>query len=75
MKSNRRNFLKLSGLTGVGLSAGNIFKAFAGNDEKRMKQMELLSHDFFVFENAETGEVNVLYRREDGNYGILEPER
>lgn len=38
-------------------------------------QMELLSHDFFVFENAETGEVNVLYRRGDGNYGILEPER
>lgn len=38
-------------------------------------QMELLSHDFFVFENAETGEVNVLYRREDANYGILEPER
>lgn len=38
-------------------------------------QMELLSHDFFVFENARTGDVNVLYRREDGNYGILEPER
>lgn len=37
-------------------------------------QMELLSHNFFVFEN-ESGEVNVLYRREDGNYGILEPER
>lgn len=40
-----------------------------------VEQMELLSHDFFVFENAQTGEVNVLYRREDGNYGILEPER
>lgn len=40
-----------------------------------VEQMELLDHDFFVFENAETGEVNVLYRREDGNYGILEPER
>lgn len=38
-------------------------------------EMELLSHSFFVFENVETGEVNVLYRREDGNYGILEPER
>lgn len=38
-------------------------------------QMELLSHDFFVFENAETGEVNVLYRRDDDNYGLLEPER
>jgi ribosomal subunit interface protein len=40
-----------------------------------VEQMELLSHDFFVFENAQSGEVNVLYRREDGNYGILEPER
>jgi putative sigma-54 modulation protein len=38
-------------------------------------EMELLSHSFFVFENAESGEVNVLYRREDGNYGILEPDR
>ena len=34
-----------------------------------------LSHDFFVFENSDSGEVNVLYRREDGNYGILEPEK
>lgn len=40
-----------------------------------VEQMEMLSHDFFVFENAQTGEVNVLYRREDDNYGILEPER
>lgn len=40
-----------------------------------VEQMELLDHDFFVFENATTGEVNVLYRREDDNYGLLEPER
>ncbi|HVK05251.1 MAG TPA: ribosome-associated translation inhibitor RaiA [Armatimonadaceae bacterium] len=39
-----------------------------------VEQMELLSHDFFVFENAESNQVNVLYRRGDGNYGILEPE-
>ena len=37
-------------------------------------QMELLSHDFFVFINAETEQVNVLYRRRDGNYGLIEPE-
>lgn len=43
--------------------------------EEAVAQMELLSHDFFVFENADTGQVNVLYRREDGNYGLLEPER
>lgn len=38
-------------------------------------QMELLSHDFFVFYNAESGNVNILYRRKDGDYGILEPKR
>jgi putative sigma-54 modulation protein len=43
--------------------------------DEAVAQMELLSHDFFVFENAETNKVNVLYRREDGNYGLLEPER
>ncbi len=37
-------------------------------------QMELLGHDFFVFRNAETEQVNVLYRRRDGNYGLIEPE-
>jgi putative sigma-54 modulation protein len=38
-------------------------------------QLELVGHDFFVFENAETGEVNVVYRRRDGNYGLIEPQR
>jgi len=37
-------------------------------------QMELLGHDFFLFLNADTGEVNLLYRRKDGNYGQIEPE-
>jgi putative sigma-54 modulation protein len=37
-------------------------------------QMELLGHDFFVFRNAETDQVNVIYRRKDGNYGLIEPE-
>lgn len=45
------------------------------SEPEAVAQMELLSHDFFVFENSETGQVNVLYRRGDGNYGILEPER
>jgi putative sigma-54 modulation protein len=42
--------------------------------EEAAMQMELLNHDFFVFLNAETEQVNVLYRRKDGNYGLIEPE-
>jgi putative sigma-54 modulation protein len=37
-------------------------------------QMDLLGHEFFVFVNSKTGEVNVLYKRKDGNLGLLEPE-
>ena len=37
-------------------------------------QMELLGHDFFVFSNAETEEANVVYKRKDGSYGLIEPE-
>lgn len=39
-----------------------------------IEQMELLGHDFFVFLNGETNEVNIAYAREDGNYGILRPQ-
>ena len=37
-------------------------------------QMELLGHNFFVFSNAETDEVNVVYKRKNGTYGLIEPE-
>lgn len=37
-------------------------------------QMELLGHNFFLFKNDETGALNVVYRREEGNYGLLEPK-
>ncbi len=37
-------------------------------------QMELLGHSFYVFANAETGQVNVVYRRKGGTYGLIEPE-
>ena len=39
-----------------------------------IKQMELLEHDFFLFFNAEAAELHLLYRRRDGNYGLIEPE-
>ncbi len=41
--------------------------------EEAVLQMELLGHNFFVFSNAETDEVNVVYKRRDGNYGLIEP--
>lgn len=44
------------------------------SDEEALDQMELLGHDFFVFFNAEEEAINVLYRRHDGNYGLLQPE-
>lgn len=42
--------------------------------EEAVTQMELLGHDFFLFYNSASGEFNVLYRRQDGHYGIIEPE-
>jgi putative sigma-54 modulation protein len=42
--------------------------------EEAVLQMNLLGHSFYVFRNARTDEVNVLYRRKDGNYGLIEPE-
>ena len=37
-------------------------------------QMELTGHNFFVFVNAETGQVNVVYKRKGNTYGLIEPE-
>jgi putative sigma-54 modulation protein len=42
--------------------------------EEAVLELELIGHDFFVFRNADTNEVNVLYRRRDGAYGLIEPE-
>ena len=43
--------------------------------EEAALQMDLLDHAFFVFISADTGDVNVVYRRRDGNYGLIEPAR
>ena len=43
--------------------------------EEALEQMKLLEHDnFFIFYNGETNAMNVLYRRRDGSYGLIEPE-
>lgn len=44
------------------------------SEEEAIDQMELLGHDFFVFYNATIDSINVLYRRSDGNFGLLQPE-
>ena len=52
-------------------------KQFAINPmipEDAVFQLELIGHDFFVFRSADTGDVNVVYRRRDGNYGLIEPQ-
>jgi putative sigma-54 modulation protein len=41
--------------------------------EEAVLQLELVGHDFFVFRNADSGEVNVVYRRRDGDFGLIEP--
>ena len=41
--------------------------------DEAVLQLELVGHDFFVFRNAESDETNVVYRRRDGDYGLIEP--
>jgi putative sigma-54 modulation protein len=42
--------------------------------QEAVMQMNLINHDCYVFTNSETEDVNVVYRRRDGNYGLIEPE-
>ncbi len=42
--------------------------------EDAVLELELVGHDFFVFRNADSGDVNVLYRRKSGGYGLIEPQ-
>lgn len=42
--------------------------------EDAIMQMEMLGHNFYLFNNADTGRMSVLYIRQDGDYGLLEPE-
>ena len=42
--------------------------------EEAVLQMDMIGHSFFVFSNSVTGETNVVYRRKDGRYGLIEPQ-
>ncbi len=50
------------------------FEVTAMTPEEAIEQMELLGHDFFIFYNPETASINLVYRRRDGNYGLIQPE-
>ena len=39
-----------------------------------MLQLELLGHSFYMFTNGDSGQINVIYKRKDGNFGLIEPE-
>ncbi len=42
-------------------------------EDQALLQVDLLGHDFFVYTNADTGDVNVMYRRKNGGYGVIKP--
>lgn len=44
-------------------------------EDEAVEQMELLGHDFYAFENIDTGLFSVVYRRQDGDYGLIELEK
>jgi len=44
------------------------------DEEEAVQQMELLGHDFYVFFNVNQGQINVIYRRRTGEYGLIQPE-
>lgn len=45
------------------------------DEEEAILQMELIDHDFFVFKNSKTDDINVIYKRSDGNYGLIETKK
>ena len=49
------------------------FDVYPMDSEEAIEQMELLGHDFFVFLNTDEGQINVLYRRRTGDYGLIQP--
>lgn len=58
----------------LGVVRRKTFPAKPMSLDEALLQMQLVSHDFFVFTNAESERINVLYRRHDGAFGLLEPQ-
>lgn len=45
------------------------------NDEEAVLQMEMIGHDFFIYLDGETGSTNIVYKRDDGDYGLIETDQ
>jgi putative sigma-54 modulation protein len=83
-KKGRMSITKLPSLTGLAAAKGDDdddlkvrIKTFPVKPmmlEEAILRMDMVGHTFFAFQNAESGLVNVVYRRHDGHYGLLEPE-
>lgn len=50
------------------------FAVYPMDETEAVEQMELLGHDFYLYQNPASGQVNLVYRRKGGGYGVLEPE-
>ena len=45
------------------------------DEEEAMLELELVGHDFFIYKDVHTGSVNIIYKRKDGNYGVIETDQ
>jgi putative sigma-54 modulation protein len=74
-KSDKKNVEDIAEKAGT---TGNIikykkFEMKPMSPEEAVDQMDLLDKNFFIFANLASGDINVVYRRDDGNYGLIEP--
>ncbi len=58
----------------VHISRVKRFRMIPMDETEAVDQMELLGHDFFVFYNTNESQINVIYRRRSGDYGLIQPE-
>ena len=63
-----------AGEEAVGVARVKRFRMVPMDEVEAIEQMELLGHDFFVFYNVNENQINVLYRRRNGEYGLIQPE-
>lgn len=61
--------------TGAGIIKRKKFAMKPMSPEEAVDQMELMDKDFFIFSNSSSGDFNIVYRRKDGDFGLIEPEK